>query len=221
MRKVVKFGGSSLASAEQFKKVGDIIRADKGRKYVVPSAPGKRFDGDIKVTDMLYACYAKAEKKEDITASIAAIRERYMEIINGLGLSLSLDDQFEVISENFKKLAGSNYAASRGEYLNGIIMANYLGYKFIDAAEVIVFHYMQYVGKARIEMKARIIFACMNLKKLAKILEKRGWNATTFSYFGIRIRRKSIVKENVGLGIPPSTKFVYSLIRQKLSDFRL
>ena len=126
MRKVVKFGGSSLASAEQFKKVGDIIRADKGRKYVVPSAPGKRFDGDIKVTDMLYACYAKAEKKEDITASIAAIRERYMEIINGLGLSLSLDDQFEVISENFKKLAGSNYAASRGEYLNGIIMANYL-----------------------------------------------------------------------------------------------
>ena len=138
MRKVVKFGGSSLASAEQFKKVGDIIRADKGRKYVVPSAPGKRFDGDIKVTDMLYACYAKAEKKEDITASIAAIRERYMEIINGLGLSLSLDDQFEVISENFKKLAGSNYAASRGEYLNGIIMANYLGYEFIDAAEVIV-----------------------------------------------------------------------------------
>ena len=140
MIKVVKFGGSSLASAEQFKKVGDIIRADKGRKYVVPSAPGKRFDGDIKVTDMLYACYAKAEKKEDITASIAAIRERYMEIINGLGLSLSLDDQFEVISENFKKLAGSNYAASRGEYLNGIIMANYLGYEFIDAAEVIVFH---------------------------------------------------------------------------------
>ena len=139
MRKVVKFGGSSLASAEQFKKVGDIIRADKGRKYVVPSAPGKRFDGDIKVTDMLYACYAKAEKKEDITASIAAIRERYMEIINGLGLSLSLDDQFEVISENFKKLAGSNYAASRGEYLNGIIAANYLGFTFVDAADVIRF----------------------------------------------------------------------------------
>ena len=140
MRKVVKFGGSSLASAEQFKKVGDIIRSDKGRKYVVPSAPGKRFDGDIKVTDMLYACYGKAEKGEDITSSIAAIRERYMEIINGLGLSLSLDEQFEVIAENFKKLAGSDYAASRGEYLNGIVMANYLGYEFIDAAEVIVFH---------------------------------------------------------------------------------
>ena len=139
MRKVVKFGGSSLASAEQFKKVGDIIRADKGRKYVVPSAPGKRFDGDIKVTDMLYACYAKAEKKEDITASVASIRERYMEIINGLGLSLSLDDQFGIIAENFKNLAGSDYAASRGEYLNGIIMAAYLGYEFIDAAEVIVF----------------------------------------------------------------------------------
>ena len=140
MRKVVKFGGSSLASATQFAKVGNIIKADPERKFVVPSAPGKRNSKDTKVTDMLYACYAKAEKKEDITASIAAIRERYMEIINGLGLSLSLDDQFEVISENFKKLAGSNYAASRGEYLNGIIMANYLGYEFIDAAEVIVFH---------------------------------------------------------------------------------
>ena len=89
---------------------------------------------------MLYACYGKAEKGEDITSSIAAIRERYMEIINGLGLSLSLDEQFEVIAENFKKLAGSDYAASRGEYLNGIVMANYLGYEFIDAAEVIVFH---------------------------------------------------------------------------------
>ena len=68
MRKVVKFGGSSLASAEQFKKVGDIIRADKGRKYVVPSAPGKRFDGDIKVTDMLYAATQKQRKKKTINS---------------------------------------------------------------------------------------------------------------------------------------------------------
>ncbi|MDD6066591.1 MAG: aspartate kinase [Firmicutes bacterium] len=140
MRKVVKFGGSSLASAEQFKKVGDIIRSDKERRFVVPSAPGKRFDGDIKVTDMLYGCYAKAEAGEDFSSDLAAIRARYQEIIDGLSLTLSLDGEFECIAENFRNLAGTDYAASRGEYLNGIIMSHYLGYEFIDAAEVIVFH---------------------------------------------------------------------------------
>ncbi|MGN0277569.1 MAG: aspartate kinase [Hominisplanchenecus sp.] len=140
MRKVVKFGGSSLASAEQFNKVGDIIRSDKERRFVVPSAPGKRFDGDIKVTDMLYRCYAKAEAGEDFSSDLAAIRARYQEIIDGLSLTLSLDGEFECIAENFRNLAGTDYAASRGEYLNGIIMSHYLGYEFIDAAEVIVFH---------------------------------------------------------------------------------
>lgn len=140
MRKVVKFGGSSLASAEQFKKVGDIIRSDKERRFVVPSAPGKRFDGDIKVTDMLYGCYAKAEAGEDFSSDLAAIRARYQEIIDGLSLTLSLDGEFECIAENFRNLAGTDYAASRGEYLNGIIMSHYLGYEFIDAAEVIVFY---------------------------------------------------------------------------------
>lgn len=139
MRKVVKFGGSSLASAEQFQKVGDIVRSDKERRYVVPSAPGKRYDGDTKVTDMLYACYAKAEADEDFSEQLSAIKDRYMEIITGLSLSLSLDEQFEQIAENFKNKAGIDYAASRGEYLNGIIMADYLGYEFIDAADVIVF----------------------------------------------------------------------------------
>ena len=117
MSKVVKFGGSSLASAEQFKKVGNIIRADKERKYVVPSAPGKRFSNDTKVTDMLYAC----------------------QIIDGLQLDLDLSEEFGIIEKNFKAKSGNNYAASRGEYLNGIIMANYLGYDFIDAATVIFF----------------------------------------------------------------------------------
>jgi len=136
---VVKFGGSSLASAEQFRKVGDIIRADKHRRFVVPSAPGKRFSGDTKVTDMLYACYALAEANKDFTKELEAIRARYQEIIDGLGLKLSLADEFAVIAENFKAKAGSNYAASRGEYLNGIVMASYLGYEFIDAANVIFF----------------------------------------------------------------------------------
>ena len=115
MKKVVKFGGSSLASAEQFKKVGEIIRADKERKFVVPSAPGKRGPDDTKVTDMLYACYALAEDGKDFKAELKAIRERYQEIIDGLQLQLSLDDEFKVIEKNFKAKAGSDYAASRGE----------------------------------------------------------------------------------------------------------
>ena len=139
MVKVVKFGGSSLASAEQFEKVGNIIRADKARKYVVPSAPGKRNAKDTKVTDMLYACYALAEEGKEFRVPLMKIKDRYDSIINGLQLKLSLDEEFKVIAANFKEKAGSDYAASRGEYLNGIIMANYLGYTFIDSAEVIFF----------------------------------------------------------------------------------
>ncbi len=140
MKKVVKFGGSSLADAGQFQKVGEIIRADKDRRFVVPSAPGKRFDGDKKVTDMLYGCYALAEKDQDFSKELKEIRSRYDEIIKGLSLKLSLDEEFRKIEENFKKKAGVDYAASRGEYLNGIIMAEYLGFEMIDAAEVILFY---------------------------------------------------------------------------------
>ncbi|MGN0432064.1 MAG: aspartate kinase [Lachnospiraceae bacterium] len=139
MRKVVKFGGSSLASAEQFIKVGNIIRADKERSYVVPSAPGKRFSDDTKVTDMLYGCYALADAGKNFSKELDAIKARYQEIIDGLHLELSLDKEFETIEKNFKEKAGNNYAASRGEYLNGIIMAAYLGFEFVDAAEVIFF----------------------------------------------------------------------------------
>ena len=139
MKKVVKFGGSSLASAMQFEKVGNIIRADKSRKYVVPSAPGKRNDKDEKVTDLLYQCYDAAEAGKSYKSILEKIKERYMEIISGLSLSMSLDEEFNVIEKNFLEKAGRDYAASRGEYLNSLIMAEYLGFEFIDAAEVIFF----------------------------------------------------------------------------------
>ena len=139
MIKVVKFGGSSLASAEQFAKVGKIINADKERRYVVPSAPGKRNSKDTKVTDMLYACYDLVEADEDFRVPLMKIKDRYDTIINGLNLKLSLEDEFKKIAENFKNKAGVDYAASRGEYLNGRVIAAYLGYEFIDAAEVIKF----------------------------------------------------------------------------------
>lgn len=139
MRKVVKFGGSSLASAQQFKKVGDIIRGDEARRYVIPSAPGKRFSNDDKVTDLLYQCYNAGIEGVEFKGLLNKIKDRYNEIIIGLGLDLSLEQEFEEIEKCFDLKAGSNYAASRGEYLNGIIMANYLNYEFIDAADVIFF----------------------------------------------------------------------------------
>lgn len=139
MKKVVKFGGSSLANAEQFQKVGNIIRSEEGRRYVVPSAPGKRFSGDTKVTDLLYACYDKAAEGKEFGGIFKEIRERYYEIIRGLGLTLSLEEEFAKIETDFKAQAGTEYAASRGEFLNGKIMAAYLGYEFVDAASVIRF----------------------------------------------------------------------------------
>lgn len=139
MLKVVKFGGSSLANSEQFKKVIEIIRAEKERRYVVPSAPGKRFNTDTKVTDLLYKCYEKAEASEDFSEEFNEIKERYLEIIKGLSLSLSLDEEFDTIYNNFLSKKGRDYAASRGEYLNGIIMARCLDFEFVDASEVVLF----------------------------------------------------------------------------------
>lgn len=139
MKKVVKFGGSSLASAEQFKKVGAIIRADESRRYVVPSAPGKRFSGDTKVTDLLYGCYRAAGDEQKFGSILAEIKSRYQEIIDGLELTLSLEEEFKTVETNFRNQIGVEYAASRGEYLNGKIMAAYLGYEFVDPAEIIRF----------------------------------------------------------------------------------
>lgn len=126
MIKVVKFGGSSLASAAQFKKVGAIIRKEETRRYVVPSAPGKRHSGDTKVTDLLYKCYGQAilddDREEDFEEILKVIKDRYDSIINGLELTISLDDEFKTIQENFSKKIGRDYAASRGEYLNSDIL---------------------------------------------------------------------------------------------------
>lgn len=138
MLKVVKFGGSSLANAEQFEKVAAIINADDTRKYVIPSAPGKRFNDDTKVTDMLYKCHKMAKAGEDISDILAQIKERYDDIIKGLKLDMTLDKEFEIIKSNVH-IQEADYAASRGEYLNGIIMAKLLDAEFVDAAEIISF----------------------------------------------------------------------------------
>ena len=138
-KKVVKFGGSSLASAEQIKKCAEIIRAESTRRFVVPSAPGKRFDGDTKVTDLLILCYKKASAGEEYSDVIKEIKSRYTDIIVGLGMDMSIDEAFGVFEQAVANGATLDYIASRGEYFNGLILSSYLGYEFIDAKDVIFF----------------------------------------------------------------------------------
>ncbi|MCI6172901.1 MAG: aspartate kinase [Clostridiales bacterium] len=141
MIKVVKFGGSSLADATQFGKVADIIHADPSRVFVVPSAPGRRYPTDTKVTDMLLKAYdLAAAGSGELDAQLDAIRERYDAIISGLSLDFSLDGEFAEIRKNLKEHPERDYAASRGEYLNGLVMAAYLGFDFIDPFDVIFFN---------------------------------------------------------------------------------
>lgn len=137
--KVVKFGGSSLADANQFVKVANIIKSDSRRKYVVPSAPGKRFSDDIKVTDMLYTCAELAGSGVDFSEAFDKITERYNGIIKDLGLDFSLDKDFEEIKAELKARPAKDFSASRGEYLNGKLLSAYLGFEFVDAGDIIVF----------------------------------------------------------------------------------
>ena len=137
--KVVKFGGSSLASAEQFRKVADIIKSDENRRYVVASAPGKRFKGDFKITDMFYLIYDRVAAGDNIDTLFEEITGRYQEIADGLGIEISMEAEFSRIKNALYGMAGRDYAASRGEYLNSMLLAKYMGYDFIDAAEVIFF----------------------------------------------------------------------------------
>ena len=137
--KVVKFGGSSLADAAQFRKVADIIKSDDKRRFVVPSAPGKRFSDDIKVTDMLYKCCELAGSGVDFADDFQLIKDRYNGIISELGIDMSLDSEFDAIVKELKARPSRDFAASRGEFLNGKVLAKYLGFNFVDAADVIVF----------------------------------------------------------------------------------
>ena len=137
--KVVKFGGSSLADAEHFKQVARIIKADPSRRYVVPSAPGKRFKEDTKMTDMLYTCYEMIRNNENIDEYYEKIAERYNGIIKELGLDFDISGELEYVKNAMMHRSGRDYAASRGEYLNSLILSKYLGYTFVDAENVIFF----------------------------------------------------------------------------------
>jgi aspartate kinase len=137
--KVAKFGGSSLSDARQFEKVRAIVYDDPERVYIVPSAPGRRYDGDDKVTDLLYRCqrlHAQGNDYQDVYDLIAA---RYMDIAEELGLRADLRGELDEINDAIMNGATADYAASRGEYLNGLLLADYLDMEFIDASQVIFF----------------------------------------------------------------------------------
>ncbi len=136
---VAKFGGSSLADGNQFKKVKNIILALSERKYIIPSAPGKRDPKDDKVTDLLYACHDAAKAGRAFKHILGRIRERYEEIAEEIGVTFDFGPDFDAIAQELAKGTTRDYIASRGEFLNGKLLAAYLDFPFVDAAQVIRF----------------------------------------------------------------------------------
>ncbi|WP_234125146.1 aspartate kinase [Clostridium hydrogenum] len=136
---VTKFGGSSLADSNQFKKVKSIITSDKSRKYIIPSAPGKRNSKDYKITDLLYLCHTHVQNGIPFDDVFKLICQRYIEIVNELNVAIDINSYLEKVRTDIENGASSDYAASRGEYLNGRILAKYLDAEFIDAADIIFF----------------------------------------------------------------------------------
>ncbi|MGP1570495.1 MAG: aspartate kinase, partial [Eubacteriales bacterium] len=134
-----KFGGSSVADAIQLTKMKEIILADPDRRYVIVSAPGKRYEQDNKVTDLLYLCKTHIEHNLPYEQVFQVICDRYMAMEINLGIEINLMNEFEEIKSNLQKGASEDYIASRGEYLNAIVVAGMLGYDFVDAAGVILF----------------------------------------------------------------------------------
>jgi len=137
---VAKFGGSSLADKDQFIKVKDIISSDKNRRYIIPSAPGKRHSRDHKITDLLYMCHQLASHGLNFDEVYNVVEDRYRGIRLGLELDLDIDGALGEIRKNIKEGASKDYSGSRGEYLNGLILSSYLGFEFIDPKDLIVFN---------------------------------------------------------------------------------
>ena len=141
MSKVVtKFGGTSLANSDQFRKVKSIITSDKNRKFVVPSAPGKRDGKDFKITDIFYLCHEHVKQGIAFDQVFKLIEERYIDLKHDLGINVDIESHLQQVKEDLADVKSPDFAASRGEYLNGILLADFLGYEFIDSAELIKFN---------------------------------------------------------------------------------
>ncbi len=152
---VAKFGGSSLSESQQFIKVKNIIESDKRRRYIVPSAPGKRFGKDHKITDLLLMCHQLASHGLNFDEVFSIIQERYLGICNDLELDINIEESLKEVKNKIRDGASKDYAASRGEYLNGLILSNFLDFEFIDAADVIVFDEKGQYNADLTEMKVK------------------------------------------------------------------
>ena len=140
--KVVKFGGSSMADAGQYRKIREILMADPERRVVVVSAAGKRFSGDHKITDLLYLCHAHTQYGVDCSNIFEMIRSRYLEIRDELGIKLDLESEFSALKSGLdRKMVSQDELASRGEYFSAKLMAAFLGFQFVDAADCIRFKF--------------------------------------------------------------------------------
>ncbi len=154
---VLKFGGTSLADSGQFRKVAEIVKSDPARRYVVASAPGKRFDGDIKVTDLLIDCYELAKAGSDFEENLMEVKDRFEEITENLGVPFDMEPEMDLIRRNLKNYPSRSYALSRGEYLNSKILAAYLGFSFVDPYYCIKF-------KAGGELDAHATYTALHQK---------------------------------------------------------
>ena len=147
MLKVVKFGGSSMADAVQYQKVRAIVRSDEARRVVVVSAAGKRFSEDHKLTDLLYLCHAHLKYGVSCDSVFAMIAQRYLDIQKELGLHVDLTPELEALREKMRHGISEDELVSRGEYFSAKLMADYLGYPFIDASKWLKFNFDATVNK--------------------------------------------------------------------------
>ena len=137
--KVAKFGGSSVADGIQLRKIEQIIKSDPDRRYIVVSAPGKRFDKDNKITDLLFMCKAQADHNIPYEQLFQVITDRYSAIAFTLGVQVDLESHYEEIRQKMSAGCSEDYIASRGEYLSAILVAAFLGFDFVDTKDLIVF----------------------------------------------------------------------------------
>lgn len=161
-KKVVKFGGTSMATADSVRRVRDIVSSDDSREIVVVSAPGKRFKGDQKVTDLLYKAYEQNKKKQPMTA-LDEVKERFVGLRKELGLNTDVEREFCEIARGIEDSIAPDYAASRGEYLAAKMFSEYSGYEFVDAYDLIAFHGAAYDPTATAVKCAEVLSGKRNI----------------------------------------------------------
>ena len=137
--KVCKFGGTSMATADSILKVKQIIESDKSRRFVIVSAPGKRYSGDEKITDLLYACYQEKQVSGECSVYFNKIRERFISLVNDLGLDFDIVPYLDEVEQKIIESSSPDYAASRGEFLSAVLMSKVLKMEFVDSADIIKF----------------------------------------------------------------------------------